>query len=71
MSVDRFATLLYGIGEAAGYLAIPPSTLTTWAYGYQRRQAGARTPSARPIVTAVRPGRAGDPAIPFIGLAEA
>jgi len=27
MSVDRFATLLYGIGEAAGYLAIPPSTL--------------------------------------------
>jgi len=29
VSVDRFGTLLYGIGEAAGYLAIPPSTLTT------------------------------------------
>jgi len=71
VSVDRFATLLYGIGEAAGYLAIPPSTLTTWAYGYERRPAAARIPSARPIVTAVRPGRAGDPAIPFIGLAEA
>ena len=28
MSVDRFATLLYGIGEAAGYLSVPPSTLT-------------------------------------------
>ena len=40
MSVDRFGTLLYGIGEAAGYLAIPPSTLTTWAYGYERRRAG-------------------------------
>lgn len=71
MSVDRFATLLYGIGEAAGYLAIPPSTLTTWAYGYERRQAGARNASAKPIVTAVRPERAGDPAMPFIGLAEA
>jgi hypothetical protein len=71
MSVDRFATLLYGIGEAAGYLAIPPSTLTTWAYGYGRRQAQARNISAKPIVTAVRPERAGDPAMPFIGLAEA
>jgi hypothetical protein len=29
MKVDRFGTLLYSIGEAAGYLAIPPSTLTT------------------------------------------
>ena len=36
MRVDRFGTLLYGIGEAAGYLALPPSTLTTWAYGYDR-----------------------------------
>src|SRR5580704_4467991 len=71
VSVDRFATLLYGIGEAAGYLAIPPSTLTTWAYGYERRPAGAPAPSTGPIVTAVRPARAGDPAIPFIGLAEA
>jgi hypothetical protein len=71
MSVDRFATLLYGIGEAAGYLAIPPSTLSTWAYGYGRRQAQARNISAKPIVTAVRPERAGDPAMPFIGLAEA
>jgi uncharacterized protein (DUF433 family) len=71
VSVDRFATLLYGIGEAAGYLAIPPSTLTTWAYGYERRQAGARAAKAGPVVTAIRPERASDPAIPFIGLAEA
>jgi hypothetical protein len=40
VSVDRFATLLYGIGEAARYLAVPPSTLTTWAYGYERRGTG-------------------------------
>lgn len=31
MSVDRFHTPLYGIGEVAGYLAIPASTLSTWA----------------------------------------
>jgi uncharacterized protein (DUF433 family) len=71
MGVDRFGTLLYGIGEAAGYLAVPPSTLTTWAYGYERRRAGARDASGRPAVTAVRPERPGDPAVPFIGLAEA
>jgi hypothetical protein len=71
MGVDRFGTLLYGIGEATGYLAVTASTLTTWAYGYERRRAGARDASARPIVTAVRPERLGDPAVPFIGLAEA
>lgn len=71
MGVNRFGTLLYGIGEAAGYLAVPPSILTTWAYGYERRRAGARDASARPVVTAVRPERPGDPAVPFIGLAEA
>jgi hypothetical protein len=42
MGVDRFGKLLYGIGEAAGYLVVPPSTLTTWAYGYERHQTGAR-----------------------------
>ena len=71
MSVDRFATLLYGIGEAAGYLLVPPSTLTNWAYGYERRRSEARDFKAKPIVTAVRPEHSGDPAVPFIGLAEA
>jgi uncharacterized protein (DUF433 family) len=72
VSVDRFATLLYGIGEAAGYLSIPPSTLTTWAYGYERRRgAGARPFRAEPVITAARPDRSTDPAVPFIGLAEA
>jgi uncharacterized protein (DUF433 family) len=71
VSVDRFGTLLYGIGEAAGYLAVPPSTLTNWAYGYERRRAGARGPEAKPIITAVRPHQRDAPAVPFIGLAEA
>lgn len=71
MSVDRFATLLYGIGEAAGYLSIPPSTLSSWAYGYERHVHGGRTAQSRPVITAVRPTRRDDAAVPFIGLAEA
>jgi hypothetical protein len=71
MSVDRFATLLYGIGEAAAYLSIPPTTLTSWAYGYERRAHGGSTAQARPVITAVRPARRDDAAMPFIGLAEA
>jgi uncharacterized protein (DUF433 family) len=71
MRVNRFGTLLYGIGEAAGYLALPPPTLTTWAYGYDRRRAGGRSAAAKPIVTAVRPERPGEAAVPFIGLVEA
>jgi uncharacterized protein (DUF433 family) len=70
VSVDRFSTLLYGIGEAAAYLSVPPSTLTSWAYGYERR-ADSRVSRARPIITAVHPERRDDPAVPFIGLAEA
>jgi uncharacterized protein (DUF433 family) len=71
LGVDRFATLLYGVGEAAGYLAVPPSTLTTWAYGYQRRRGGGASVRAEPVITAVRPEQPGDPAVPFVGLAEA
>lgn len=72
VSVDRFGTLLYGIGEAGEYLSVPPSTVTTWAYGYKRRRgAGARPFRAEPIITAVRPEHRSDPAVPFIGLAEA
>ncbi|MEU8206044.1 hypothetical protein [Streptosporangium sp. NPDC049046] len=29
MAIDRFTTPLYGIAEAAGYLAIPASTFTS------------------------------------------
>lgn len=71
MRVDRFATLLYGIGEAAAYLSVPPSTLTTWAYGYERRRGGGANARARPVITAVRPVKRDEPAVPFIGLAEA
>jgi uncharacterized protein (DUF433 family) len=71
VSVDRFDTPLYGIGEAAGYLLIPPSTLTTWAYGYERQTADSHRVVAKPVITAIRPQHSGDAAVPFIGLAEA
>lgn len=71
MTVDRFATPLYGLGEAAGYLAVPPSTLVTWAYGYERRRAGAGAVVGAPVITAIRPARRHEAAVPFIGLAEA
>jgi uncharacterized protein (DUF433 family) len=68
MAVDRFETLLYGFGEAAGYLSIPPTTLRNWVYGNPRYAGrGATTP----VVTAVRPERRSGPSMPFIGLAEA
>lgn len=71
MSADRFTTPLYGVGEAAGYLGVPPSTLMGWAYGYTWRRADGGRVMAGPVVTAVRPERRQEAALPFIGLAEA
>lgn len=68
MAVDRFETLLYGIGEAAGYLSIPPTTLRNWVYGNPRYAARGVT---SPVVTATQPERRSGPSMPFIGLAEA
>lgn len=71
MSVDKFATPLYGLGEAAGYLALPSSTLATWAYGYERRRADATVVVGRPVITATRSSRRHEATMPFVGLAEA
>ncbi|WP_248959305.1 DUF433 domain-containing protein [Sphaerisporangium perillae] len=65
MAIDRFSTPLYGVAEAASYLAVPPSTLSTWAYGYERG-----TVRGRPVITAKSPSRRHEPALPFVGLAE-
>ncbi|WP_214109627.1 DUF433 domain-containing protein [Acrocarpospora catenulata] len=70
MAIDRFTTPLYGIAEAAGYLAIPASTFTTWAFGYERRQRDGRTFHAKPVITAARAERPHEASVPFIGLAE-
>jgi uncharacterized protein (DUF433 family) len=71
VSVDRFATPLYGIGEAAGYLAVPRSTLTTWAYGYERQRGDVGVVRGEPVITVVRPAHRHEATLPFIGLAEA
>src|SRR5262245_5103528 len=70
MAIDRFATPLYGMAEAADYLSVPSSTFTTWAFGYKRRQRNGQTIHARPVITAQRPGRIHEASVPFIGLAE-
>lgn len=70
LTVDRFATPLYGIAEAADYIAVPPSTFTTWAYGYQRRSATGGRVHGNPVITAVRPAGRNEPSVPFVGLAE-
>lgn len=72
-AVNRFETLLYGIGEAAGYLSIPPTTLRNWVYGSAQHEhgGGVHAGTTGPVVTATRPERRHEPSMPFIGLAEA
>jgi uncharacterized protein (DUF433 family) len=71
VSVDRFTTPLYGVGEAAGYLGVPSSTLMDWAYGYRWQRGDGRMVTAGPVITAVRPERRHGAVLPFVGLAEA
>lgn len=68
--VDRFATPLYTVAEAARYLDVPATTFSAWAAGYTRRLPGRPVTSGAPILTAVPAATSGDPSVPFIGLAE-
>jgi uncharacterized protein (DUF433 family) len=71
LAVDRFSTPLYGIAEAASYLAVPASTLTTWAYGYERKRPGGGRVQGEPVITAFPRSKHNEPTVPFVGLAEA
>ena len=64
----RFSVPLYTVAEAARALGVPPTTLSTWAFGHQRRGSDGRLHRGAPILTAVSSGR--EPSVPFIGLAE-
>lgn len=64
----RFEVPLYTVAEAARALGVPPSTFTTWAFGYQRRRADGQLQKAAPVVSSV--GLAPGPTVPFVGLAE-
>jgi uncharacterized protein (DUF433 family) len=66
---DRFAAPLDTAAEAARFLGVPTSTLSTWARGYVRRPPGRPAVRGERIVTSVDAPR-GWPTIPFIGLAE-
>jgi uncharacterized protein (DUF433 family) len=68
--LDRFATPLYSVAEAARYLDVPASTFATWTYGYRRRPAGRREMVGGPVLTALSRSGVRAPIIPFIGLAE-
>ncbi len=68
--LDRFSTALYTTAEAARYLDVPASTLTTWAHGYHHRPHGRRDVVGAPILTTLPRTGARGPVIPFIGLAE-
>jgi uncharacterized protein (DUF433 family) len=57
----RFSAPLYTLDEAALFLHIPRSTLSDWTRA---------RPGSTPVVTSMGRPHRGDPAIPFIGLAE-
>jgi uncharacterized protein (DUF433 family) len=65
----RFEAPLYTVAEAARFLGVPMSTLSTWAKGYVRRPPGRSEVRGASIITSVDAPR-NFPAIPFIGLAE-
>jgi uncharacterized protein (DUF433 family) len=52
-------------------VAVPASTLATWAKGYGRRSADRADVAGQPIVTWLPSARPHEPSIPFVGLAEA
>ena len=68
--LDRFATPLYSVTEAARYLDVPASTFATWTHGYRRRPAGRREVVGGPVLTALPRSGVRAPIILFIGLAE-
>lgn len=65
----RVTTPLYSVSDAARYIDVPRSTLTTWVRGYHRGDR--RQYSGEPIITSMPPAKRGYPTLPFIGLAEA
>lgn len=65
----RFSVPLYTLAEAARYLQVPESTISTWAHGYERHPPNRKPVYADAIITAVDAPR-GEPRMPFVGLAE-
>lgn len=71
MRDQRFDRRLYTVTGAARYVGMPPSTLTTWARGYERRPPGRPIVRQGPVITALERVDSDRRTIPFIGLVEA
>jgi uncharacterized protein (DUF433 family) len=70
LDARRFDLPLYTIAEAARIVAVPPSTLASWARGYERHFRNRPSVTGQPIISCV-PAASREPSIPFVGLAEA
>lgn len=72
MTADvRFTRRLYSVSEAARLVGMSPSTLATWAHGYERRPGGRPVVKSGPIITSLERTEDDGRTIPFIGLVEA
>lgn len=52
MTDDRFDVPLYTTVQAARLVGMSPSTLATWAHGYERRFTDGRQVTQGPVITA-------------------
>jgi uncharacterized protein (DUF433 family)/DNA-binding transcriptional MerR regulator len=68
---QRFTLRLYTLAEAARLVGMSPSTLDTWAHGYERRPEGRTIVKRGPVITALERAPGDERSIPFIGLVEA
>ncbi|MFI6537364.1 hypothetical protein ACIBHY_33270 [Nonomuraea sp. NPDC050547] len=71
MAVDRFATPLNGVAEAANWLSASESTFTSWVFGHKRCQMDGQNIHAKPVATTQRSEGVQEAALPFIGLPQA
>ena len=71
MSTDtRFSVPVYTVAEAARYVGMHPSTLSTWAKGYERSFPDRKPVEMGPLIDSMVDG-SGRTILPFIGLVEA
>lgn len=71
MNDERFTRRLYTVPEAARLVGMSPSTLDTWAHGYERRPAGRHAVLQGPVITSIGKTKGDRRSIPFVGLVEA
>ncbi len=66
----RFDVPIYTVAEAARYVGMHPSTLSTWAKGYERRFPDRRPVQMGPVIDSMIDDY-GRTMLPFVGLVEA